>query len=100
MSQWLPVTFLLPSCYLPVTFLLQFPSAGVRYGRAWHAAASVRCAVSKTAQRRIFFFIFNKKILNSTNREIHGSAPNQEILIPRRRRLPENLFDLVCVYSF
>jgi hypothetical protein len=48
--------------WLPVTFLLQFPSAGARYARAWHAAASVRCAVSKTAQMRIFFFIFNKKI--------------------------------------
>ena len=53
----------------------------------------------RPAEADILFY-FQQKILNSTNREIHGSAPNQDILIPLRRRLPENLFDLVCVYSF
>jgi len=32
--------------------------------------------------------------------EFSGVDPTQSNLNPRRRRLPENLFDLVCVYSF
>jgi hypothetical protein len=35
-----------------------------------------------------------------SNVEFSGVDPTQRNLNPRRRRLPENLFDLVCVYSF
>jgi hypothetical protein len=35
-----------------------------------------------------------------SNVEFSGVDPTQRNLNPCRRRLPENLFDLVCVYSF